>query len=169
MTPVRTQQLLDRLLEERTRQDEKWGVQNHEFLFPGSHRTAEHYRELADLWKKLNEHRVRKLTEAGHGADTNCAWDGIILEEVFEGLAEQRPGLQFSELLQATAVGLAMIDMLDRRARDETGHAVWCAALDVDGDLVQPECCACESADPPRDLGTPGRATQALDNVNWAV
>jgi hypothetical protein len=144
MTTEATRQLLDRLLEERTRQDEKWGVQNHPMHYAGSQRDAEHYRKEAEFWKKLNEYRVQRRTEQGVPADRRCAWDGIILEEICEGLAEERPGLQFTELLQATAVGLVMIDMIDRQAREETGHAIWCPTLDVDGILTAPELCTCK-------------------------
>lgn len=162
-----TQKLIEQLLAERVRQDAKWGVQNHPFVFPGSQRDPEEYRKQAEFWKSLNDHRVRKQTERGIPADRNCAWDGIALEEINEALAEERPGLQYAETLQATAVLFTMMDKLDRDSREDSGHAIWCPALDENAIVTQIECCTCK--EPGIALGTPGAATQTLDNVNWKV
>ena len=166
--------LFDRIVREvageRERQDEKWGVQNHPMTFPGSLRDPDLYRSLADSWKAENDHRVAESQKAGKPADEGCAWDGILGEEFSEAFAEERPGLQYAEMLQTAGVAFAILDFLNRNAMKETGHFAACPALDVDWILTAPELCDCDIEPvPDRDLGDPGRVTRALDNVNWTV
>jgi hypothetical protein len=88
---------------ERKRQDAKWGEQNHP-LSQGSDdragcKAAERY------WQKENAARV----QAGE-----LTWDGILLEEVYEALAESDPKAMRAELLQVAAVAVAMVEYIDR-------------------------------------------------------
>lgn len=93
------------IAQERLAQDEKWGEQNHPI-----HENAQYpvpHENLADQYKALNDQRVREGT---------LAWDGILLEEAYEALAETDPVKQREELVQAGAVIVAMIECIDRRS-----------------------------------------------------
>lgn len=83
---------------ERTRQDDKWGEQNHPDGTgePGS-------RHLAD-W-------ARAVCKA-KSPDT---WLKILLEEVFEAGAESDPALLREELIQVAAVATQWVEAIDRR------------------------------------------------------
>lgn len=87
--------------DERARQDAKWGEQNHPdgSGSPGSQLTANLYRDLCDI-------RHRK----GIGS-----WADILLEEVYEALAEGDPAKLKVELVQSAAVIVAWIEAIDRR------------------------------------------------------
>lgn len=93
---------------ERDRQDELWGAQNHPVhsaeVDPADDRL--YYASEAEAWKIAN--RLRKQNGL-------LAWDGILLEEVFEALEQEDPAKQRAELVQAAAVVVAMIECLDRR------------------------------------------------------
>lgn len=92
---------------ERLAQDRRWGEQNHPSA--GRGRVFDcGIAAYADSWKQENAAR-----EAG-----GClAWDGILLEEVFEALAEGDPKLLRKELIQVAAVAVAWVECLDRRDR----------------------------------------------------
>jgi hypothetical protein len=102
--------IIDQLGVERLRQVEKWGQQDH----PPIGRTLddihdrEYYAAQAEQWKKRNDYRV----EIG-----NLAWDGILLEEVFEAL--EKAGVDDDEyekeLVEVMAVAAAMIEANRRR------------------------------------------------------
>lgn len=109
--------VLFEVYEERQRQDERWGVQNHPVHFGPAQMTARHalvYQKAADDWKKVNAERVAERNKNGIRPDCNAAWDGILLEEVYEALAETDPARQRAELLQVAAVAVAAIERLDR-------------------------------------------------------
>lgn len=102
-----TGRVLDEVSDERREQDEKWGEQNHPIHSTGSFAMRpEHFHDEADLWKRENDFRVKEGV---------VAWDGILLEEVYEALAETDPELQRAELLQVAAVAVAMIERIDRK------------------------------------------------------
>jgi hypothetical protein len=132
------------IIAERRRQDEKWGVQNHPLTFPNSFRTPEYWAIEADEWKKTNDQRVAVRNAQGYAADENCAWDGILGEEVAEAFGALRPGLQYAEFVQAAAVNRAILELLNRQCREQTGHLASCPALDVDWILTAPEACDCK-------------------------
>jgi hypothetical protein len=112
---VATRTVLAELEQERRNQDAKWGEQNHPVRWPEStYEDRLHYLAQAELWKKRNAERVRLANEAGATPDRNCSWDGILLEEVYEALAEGDPAAIRAELVQAGAVIVAMIESLDR-------------------------------------------------------
>jgi len=106
--PTQTQSILTEIAEERARQDARWGVQNHS---PRGGRELNerfgrlHYEEQALMWKHANELDDR------HGT---MGWDGILLEEVFEALAEKDPRKIRLEVVQVAAVAAAFINSLDR-------------------------------------------------------
>lgn len=101
--------IFDQISIERDRQDVKWGEQNHPILSPNYPEDSRRfYYEEATLWKAANADR----------ALAGClAWDGILLEEVNEALAESDPVKIREELIQAAAVIVAMIESLDRTPR----------------------------------------------------
>lgn len=95
------------VITEVTRQEELRGEQNHP-LSPGD---GEGYRlqhdHLMKHWQSLNGYRL---------AQGQLAWDGILLEEVYEALAERDPEKREAELTQVAAVAVSMI-LASRRAR----------------------------------------------------
>lgn len=89
-------------------QDEKWGEQNHPLqggLFPSGSR--KHWNDQADGWKRINDQRVK---------DKALGWDGILVEEVFEALAETDVGAAVAELVQVAAVAVNAILSIQRNA-----------------------------------------------------
>lgn len=86
---------------ERARQLAKWGDQRH----PGGNGHFE--------WKeKARLHR--KICDAAE-EDGRTTWDYVLLEEVYEALAEEDPAELRTELIQAAAVIAAWIEDIDRR------------------------------------------------------
>jgi hypothetical protein len=128
---------------ERHRQDEKWGVQNHPMTLDDTLHGSDWWRGLADIWKRENDFRVQRGTQRGLPKDRNCAWDGIFIEEIAETFAEERPGLQYAEAVQAAGVAFAILDFLNRQSMELRGHYAGCPALDVDGLVHAPEACDC--------------------------
>lgn len=101
---------------ERLRQEARWGQQNHPDSYAADDRyTPASYSRSADYWKRVNAERVAEQNALGTPPDRNSAWDGILLEEAFEALAETDPALRRAELIQVAAVAVAMIEALDRR------------------------------------------------------
>lgn len=117
--------VLDEVAAERQRQDEKWGKQNHPDIESRDipHVTRHFYAHKADLWRQNNEERAKAKTTsrcAAHcraaGPHTHTAWDGVLLEEVYEALAESDPAKLRAELVQVAAVATAWVEAIDRRA-----------------------------------------------------
>lgn len=90
---------------ERGLQDARWGEQNHpDVRHPTAARSV--YAKEAWLRKDTNEMRV---------ANGTLAWDGILLEEVYEALSESDPAKLRAELIQVAAVAVAWVEAIDRR------------------------------------------------------
>lgn len=89
--------------EERERQTRKWGEQHHLDHCPYLYREWDRW---ADNWKAINDRRVQK---------DELSWDGILLEEVYEALAETDPAMLREELVQVAAVAVAWIEDIDSR------------------------------------------------------
>jgi hypothetical protein len=114
-----TAAVLREVADERQRQDEKWGEQNHPILWPSepeAEYTRAFYERMANEWKRENAERVATATALGVPRDRNCAWDGIAIEELCEAFAESDPTKVRAEAVQATAVLVAMIECIDRTA-----------------------------------------------------
>ena len=92
--------VLEQVRGERTRQHVKWGEQNH----PDG--TGEQYASHASGARTEcdREHR------AGRGT-----WRHILLEEVWEAMAEADPAKLRTELVQVAAVATAWVEAIDRR------------------------------------------------------
>jgi hypothetical protein len=86
---------------ERARQDQKFGEQNHR---NGTGMPV--YRYAAN--------RYRAATNRAAAAG-DVSWRDILLEELFEALAESDPAKLRAELLQIAAVAAAWIEAIDRR------------------------------------------------------
>ena len=107
--------ILEELSNERENQDAKWGEQNNPIHWPlGDEEARAAYWARAKEWKRINAARVKWANERGAAPDRNCSWDGILLEEVYEALAEGDVAKIRAELVQAGAVIVAMIGSLDR-------------------------------------------------------
>lgn len=111
--------VLEEVSQERERQDTKWGEQNPPDVNPSRdlryagpptvHTTHENYGHDANNWKFINEDRAK---------EDKTAWDGILLEEVYEALAEADPAKLRVELVQVAAVAVAWIEAIDRRTAE---------------------------------------------------
>ena len=92
------------VLDERERQDKKWGEQNHEICYEAGSVGARHYSDLC-----------KRACEAA-SLNRRVTWHDILAEEVAEVYAESDPAKQRAELVQVCAVVFAMIECLDRKA-----------------------------------------------------
>jgi len=91
------------MLAERERQDEKWGEQHHpDGTTSKSAPMANYYRDSCD-----------RAFAAGDGT-----WAHILLEEVFEALAEEDQQKLRTELVQVGAVAAAWIEDIDSREKE---------------------------------------------------
>lgn len=112
--PVRT--VLDEIAAERARQDRTWGEQNHpdgtgpRVAFAG--RLAFMADVAADMRRACKAAAGEVPGLEHHGPVT---WRHILLEEVYEALAEDEPGKLRAELVQVAAVAVAWIGAIDRR------------------------------------------------------
>ena len=99
-----TAQVLVAILNERERQLEKWGEQRHADG-TGYNNTfyGESFADVADDLRVINYSYVGGV------------WCWILLEEVFEALAEEDQGKLREELIQAAAVITAWIEDIDTR------------------------------------------------------
>lgn len=117
---ARQARVLVAIVEERDRQDAKWGEQNHPDDAPGSwwvgspdrgaaERRAEHF-------EVPSEHRAKFLIgEAARRREVT--WPHILIEEVAEAVAVVHdPAKLRAELVQVAAVAVAWIEALDRRS-----------------------------------------------------
>lgn len=105
---------------ERQAQLAKWGIQRHPVLDPRDIPIVTHhyYAGRADIWRQVNAERATPSETVGrcstclggaNGPHLHTAWDGILLEEVYEALAESDPAKRRVELVQVMAVCAAMI------------------------------------------------------------
>lgn len=109
--PNPTATICDEILVERQRQDDRWGEQNHpdgtgpRIIDRVSMRQLSYARERA---REVYEEHARKRT---------ITWRDILLEEVYEALAEGEPETLRAELIQVAAVAAAWAEAIDRRIR----------------------------------------------------
>ena len=98
------------VIQERLNQVEKWGEQNHpDGTGPDG------------MWMAIFRHdfahcaTIAKL-QVDHDANRGTStYAGILLEEVFEALAEDNPARLREELIQVAAVAVAWVEAIDRR------------------------------------------------------
>ncbi|MEV5770115.1 hypothetical protein AB0L49_02425 [Streptomyces antimycoticus] len=121
--PDPTRSVLDEVHAERCRQNEKWGEQNHPDVDPRDipYVTHSYYASRADIWRQVNEERTKPSRSLGRctghpeGPHPHTAWDGVLLEEAYEALAEEDPARLRAELIQVAAVAVAWVEAIDRR------------------------------------------------------
>jgi hypothetical protein len=101
-TPAVLQSVLDEVSAERTRQDDKWGEQNH---LDGT--------ALTDVERVDAETARRACQQAAR--DRALTWRLVLEEEVREAYAEADPAKLRAELIQVAAVALAWVEAIDRR------------------------------------------------------
>lgn len=106
-----TAEVLAQVATERHRQIELWGDQR----FPLKHRNdpegiasplGRSYAVLAESFKAL-----------GKALGPDDSWDRVLLEEVFEALAETDPAKMRTELIQVAAVAVKAVEEIDREAQ----------------------------------------------------
>jgi len=116
---ARESAVLDEIAAERARQEAKWGEQNHPDLDPHDFDTVvrNEYAFRADRWKEINDRRAKDGCEVKYrDPNASCtAWDGVLLEEVYEALAEDDQAKVRAELVQVAAVAVAWVEAIDRR------------------------------------------------------
>lgn len=107
LNPVAVAETLREVARERASQHRKWGQQDH----PNGTGSA-----FAQVAQEARENCAAAFAQ-GDGT-----WRDILVEEVYEALAESDPALLRAELVQVAAVAAAWIEAIDRRtASDETG------------------------------------------------
>jgi hypothetical protein len=102
---------------ERQAQLGKFGEQHHPDL-SGDATAQCDAREMFDQWAQ-NYRDINGGTFDPRDPDRRLDWTGILLEEVYEALAESDPAKLRTELIQAAAVIAAWVSDLDRRAGSE--------------------------------------------------
>lgn len=112
------QDVFEEVQDELNRQDEKWGEQNHpngtgpdHVMWPAVAVKVKSYGAIADAAKQATD------TAAKLGGLT---YADILLEEVFEAMAEADAARLRAELIQSAAVCVAWIQKIDR---DKAGKA----------------------------------------------
>lgn len=105
MSNVKLLNILSEVEEERVRQDEKWGEQNHPFTgFSPDYATA-----VANAARNTCDEQFQKA---------EGTWQHILEEEVYEAMEQVAHGNSEAfrtELIQVAAVVVAMIECLDRK------------------------------------------------------
>ncbi len=97
-----TEVVLEEVADERIRQVEKWGVQTRPDGTGG------------DIYKQAAE--VSKAHTDAAAADGSLTWVDILMEEVFEALAEDDPVRLREELIQVAAVAVSWSEDIERKA-----------------------------------------------------
>ena len=112
------ERVLHEVTAERQRQDDKWGEQNHPDRMPDGYPYGDSpdYAKAARYWQSTNATRVGWMNAAGEPSDRGAAWEGVLLQAVYEALAESDPAKLRVKLIQVAAVPVAWIEAIDRRA-----------------------------------------------------
>lgn len=98
-----TAEVLEEVAAERTRQDAKWGEQNHP---DGTGKSI--FADYAGIAKR----RCDSAAKSG-----KLTWAHILEEEFWEALAEDGEEALRMELIQAIAVGVGWVEAIDRRRK----------------------------------------------------
>lgn len=103
---AQTDDVLHEVHAERERQHGIFGDQDLPDTAQYSHPRSTEYATTADTWKANNASRI---------LNDRLAWDGLLLEEVYEALAESDPAALRTELIQVAALAVAWVEAIDRR------------------------------------------------------
>ncbi len=115
------------IMEERRRQEAKWGEQNHPNADPAVLKDAV---ALCRFYKIPTEQEAKDTCEA-RAREGKVTWADITLEEFsesFEALAQSEEVAR-TELVQLAAVVVSWIECIDRRAGKETRQPTSCESL----------------------------------------
>ena len=119
--PTTREAVLSEVRAERTRQDAKWGEQNHpDGTGPGSSPLGRIRKVHAGgkgpskLFAEGLAAMAKQATDEAAEAGTLTFAD-ILIEEVFEALAESDPTKLRAELIQIAAVAAQWVEAIDRR------------------------------------------------------
>lgn len=110
-TPIhadKTALVLNEVAQERARQDEKWGEQNHPNLW-------EKTPELAEQARTYAQRVAANFKAQNDNPDEPLDWAGILTEEFYEAIGEAEDDRLRKELVQVAAVAVAWIECIDRR------------------------------------------------------
>lgn len=121
-----TVSVMREILAERERQDAKWGEQNH---LDGTGPNSQPLRGISDLYvvaakeqftgeeyaDELSVVARQECKSRGKLPTLPDTWTAILLEEVFEALAESELDALRTELIQVAAVALQWVEAIDRR------------------------------------------------------
>lgn len=99
------------VMEERGRQDAKWGEQNHPDFDPELE--ALRVRRAVD-YGVCDESSARKWYEEAK-AEGRLSWAHVLVEELSEAICSTNEANLRHELVQTAAVALAWIEAIDRR------------------------------------------------------
>lgn len=101
--------------EERERQDNKWGVQNHPILDPVL--IDRYSQRMCEEYEIPTENRARQLVDF-HSMKGDLTYFHILIEEISEIASSGRDYNNLrTEMIQAASVLIAMIESLDRNGR----------------------------------------------------
>lgn len=110
--------IMTEIANERRRQDEKWGEQNH----PSIHTPPSDGNHLRDQKRVADHYGIPSPDVLKHRCEVAEAhkcltWGDILLEEVSEAIAEHPNDevARRAELVQVAAVAIAWIQAIDRR------------------------------------------------------
>lgn len=123
MADLTTRVIAEEVITERERQDAKWGEQNHPNGTGPDVMTLEGVNEYSDSDLDAASGHVLSVaattaTDVSAGGGT-VTWRDILLEEVFEALAESDLERLRAELVQVAAVCQGWIGSIDRQRMDE--------------------------------------------------
>lgn len=99
--------ILSDIADERARQDERWGIQNHPFA-------SEAIQKISVTFAEEAKKTCRYASEAG-----TLTWRDILAEEFYEAFAETDIDKQIEEMTQVAAVAVAIIENLERKKHDD--------------------------------------------------
>lgn len=110
-----TNKILEQILEERVRQDNKWGEQNHPILDQVIINSEA--KRMCEEFEIPSENRAKYLCEINHGRGTGT-YMHILIEEISEVASSGKDIVKMrQELIQTAAVVIAMIESLDRNGK----------------------------------------------------
>lgn len=111
--------IADEILVERFKQDQKWGEQNHpdgtgpdSLPLYNTNVFVDDSDAAITLAKKFTKTTDERFSGKG---DRPGTWADILLEEIFEAMAEDDPEKLVNELIQSAAVIVAWVEAIRRR------------------------------------------------------
>lgn len=114
MIPIELSLIMSEVAAERTRQDAKWGEQNHPLVDPLL--LSRPHTRMAEEYEIPTVLRAIQACQIAAARDT-LTWAHILVEEVaeFVASAQHDPAEARAELVQVAAVAIAAIEAIDRR------------------------------------------------------